>query len=44
MIENEVIEDDQQMFNELHAIASRIKELFVPLGRPGKLPKLFSKL
>ena len=44
MLANEVIERNQQMFIELHAISSRIKTMFVPLGRPGRVPKLFTQL
>lgn len=44
IVANEQIENDQQLFKELIATASRIKDTFVPLGRPGKFPKLFSRL
>ena len=44
VIRNEEIERNQALFNELVSVAAKIKELFVPLGRPGRVPKLFADL
>ena len=38
---NEKKERDQALFNELIGVATKIKENFVPLGRPVRTPKLF---
>ena len=42
VIHNEEIELDQQLFNELVNVCTKVKELFVPMGRPLRTPKLFS--
>ena len=44
LIRNEEIEENQQLWNELVDLAAKIKLTFVPLGRPGRTPKLFAQL
>ena len=44
MEHNEKIERDQAMFNELVSLCAQIKELFIPMGRPLRYPKLFSEI
>ena len=41
IIRNEEIEREQQLYTELVELAAKIKTTFVPLGRPGRIPKLF---
>ena len=41
VVRNEVIEREQQLFLELVSLAGKIKDTFVPLGRPGRRPRLF---
>lgn len=41
LIRNEQIERDMGLFTELVVLVTKIKDAFVPLGRPGRSPKLF---
>jgi len=44
MISNEIVETNQAMFLELHSISTKIKNTFIPMGRPARLPKTFTKI
>lgn len=44
IMHNEQVEIDQALFNELVSICAKIKELFIPMGRPLRYPKLFSEI
>lgn len=44
LVKNEELDRNQALFDELLSVTAKVKEVFVPYGRPGRHPKLFAEL